>query len=175
MSQLKPVLREEPTVYFVQFVPYAPKEVIGPSSLPSPFSMQLTDIARRIHRASDHSPSFPRSRHQVHNRVLQSSLWMHRRLLRHFPRRSQGPRRQGMRRRCRLGVFGSQPGQRHEAGRRERCRGPPRQLPLPSQGFPRSVSLRTHLLMNPGRPRIGELARPGKPRRGHWLAKQMHI
>ncbi|PMD43672.1 hypothetical protein L207DRAFT_580504 [Hyaloscypha variabilis F] len=31
MSQLKPVLREEPTVYFVQFVPYAPKEVIDAS------------------------------------------------------------------------------------------------------------------------------------------------
>jgi hypothetical protein len=30
-------------------------------------------------------------------------------------------------------------------------------------------------LMNPGRPRIEELARQGKPRRGHWLAKQMHI
>ncbi|PMD64844.1 uncharacterized protein K444DRAFT_608527 [Hyaloscypha bicolor E] len=31
MSQLKPILREEPTVYFVQFVPYAPKEVIDAS------------------------------------------------------------------------------------------------------------------------------------------------
>ena len=33
MSQLKPILREEPTVYFVQFFPYAPKEVIGPPPL----------------------------------------------------------------------------------------------------------------------------------------------
>jgi len=31
MSQLKPILREEPTGYFVQFVPYAPKEVIDAS------------------------------------------------------------------------------------------------------------------------------------------------
>jgi hypothetical protein len=33
MSQLKPILSGKPTVYFVQFAPYAPKEVIGPPPL----------------------------------------------------------------------------------------------------------------------------------------------
>ena len=44
MAQLKPILRDEPTVYFVQFVPYAPKEVIGPSSLLLYFYILLTSL-----------------------------------------------------------------------------------------------------------------------------------
>jgi hypothetical protein len=37
MENLKSILRGKPTAYFVQFVPYAPKEVIGPSFLPLSF------------------------------------------------------------------------------------------------------------------------------------------